>query len=193
MNIKNNKTFNDNEQAIEDALLKLIEASPDKTVSVRDICDLAQINRSTFYRHYIDVFDLMKKTEQRIFKEWFAELPADIEFGVNFTSSDNITIMLRNIYKHQTFFKYYLKQSPSALKIEGFTTIWEHFFVPFFEKCGIADRKDMEYYFTFYQGGLKEAVVKWLEDGCVESPEYIAGLIDNLTPIPSNTLKTIIK
>jgi AcrR family transcriptional regulator len=47
-------------QAIETALLRLIETRGYSRVSVREICDEAEVSRSTFYAHYADKDDLKR-------------------------------------------------------------------------------------------------------------------------------------
>ena len=38
-------------------------------ITVREIADMADINRGTFYLHYKDVFDLMEQIENELLKE----------------------------------------------------------------------------------------------------------------------------
>lgn len=177
MNTKNNKVFQENEQAIKEAFFALLDADADHVISVKDICEMSGINRSTFYRHYLDVYDLMEKTERTIFGEWFSELPDGEEIKNSFHSRENILILLRQVVKNRIFYGYYIKNHPDALKESAFLTIWEDFFVPYFQEWGIESKKDMEYYFTYYQGGLKSVVLKWIEEGCVETPEHVVDII----------------
>lgn len=37
-------------------------------VTVKKICDIAEINRATFYKHYADPFDLIQKLEEEVIK-----------------------------------------------------------------------------------------------------------------------------
>lgn len=46
-------------EAIRNALVDLIEEKGFESTSVKDITSKAKINRSTFYAHYQDKFDLM--------------------------------------------------------------------------------------------------------------------------------------
>lgn len=46
---------------INDALLTLLAENSFDNITVRAICDLAMINRSTFYSHYVDKFDLFNQ------------------------------------------------------------------------------------------------------------------------------------
>ena len=50
-------------KAICDAFLTLRQKMPLEKIKVRDICEMALINKSTFYIHYTDVFDLSDKME----------------------------------------------------------------------------------------------------------------------------------
>lgn len=54
-------------QVITDAFLQLLRQKPVERITVKEVCTLAQINRSTFYRQYKDCFDLMEQLEQRGF------------------------------------------------------------------------------------------------------------------------------
>ena len=51
-------------QVITDAFLQLLRQKPVEHITVKEVCALAQINRSTFYRQYRDCFDLMDQLEQ---------------------------------------------------------------------------------------------------------------------------------
>ena len=50
-------------RALKDALLDLLEERPLTSVSVRGLCDLADINRSTFYAYYEDIYALVAEME----------------------------------------------------------------------------------------------------------------------------------
>lgn len=53
-------------RAIREALLKLVKEKDFAKVSVRDLCEYAEINRGTFYLHYQDKFDLLDRIEQEL-------------------------------------------------------------------------------------------------------------------------------
>ncbi|MDE5990248.1 MAG: TetR/AcrR family transcriptional regulator C-terminal domain-containing protein [Clostridia bacterium] len=48
---------------IKDAYIELLERNPSKRLSITDICNVADINRSTFYMHYEDVNQLVTEIE----------------------------------------------------------------------------------------------------------------------------------
>lgn len=51
-------------QAIKVALLDLMEERPLNSISVRLLCKTADVNRSTFYAHYADIFTLLDEMEE---------------------------------------------------------------------------------------------------------------------------------
>lgn len=51
---------------IEEAFLELIKEKPYMKISVREITERADVNRSTFYSHYQDIYDLLEQIEQNL-------------------------------------------------------------------------------------------------------------------------------
>ena len=51
---------------IKEAYIELLEAYPNKRLSITDICNCADINRSTFYMHYEDINHLTKEIEDDV-------------------------------------------------------------------------------------------------------------------------------
>lgn len=54
------------ENAIRDAFFELRKKMPLEKIRINELCKMAQINKSTFYRHYIDVFDLSNALEMQL-------------------------------------------------------------------------------------------------------------------------------
>lgn len=60
------KKRRETEKRIETSLLQLMKEQTFETISIRQLIDLAEVNRSTFYRHYLDKYDLLEKIENRL-------------------------------------------------------------------------------------------------------------------------------
>lgn len=54
---------------IKDTFIKLLDEKDIKKITVSEICKLADINRATFYRYYIDVYDLLDKIQEEFIDE----------------------------------------------------------------------------------------------------------------------------
>ena len=51
-------------QIIQHVFIDLLKQKPLNKITVKEICEKAEINRSTFYKHYEDVYHLMHKLEE---------------------------------------------------------------------------------------------------------------------------------
>lgn len=59
-------------------LIQLMGEKDVKDISVKELSDLADINRGTFYLHYNDVYDLLSKIEEELFQEFNEILERDL-------------------------------------------------------------------------------------------------------------------
>lgn len=53
MNTKNNQRFRETEIHMEAAMLKLLKNTEFEKITVKKICETAEVNRSTFYAQYM--------------------------------------------------------------------------------------------------------------------------------------------
>ena len=56
-------------KAMTSALAQLLLEKPLSSISVREISELADINRGTFYLHYHDVYDMVEQLQNEIFEK----------------------------------------------------------------------------------------------------------------------------
>ena len=64
--------------------LQLIQTKNVENISVSEICKKANLNRSTFYANYIDIYDLVEKVRVRMICEFFkAGITAIIKMWLN--------------------------------------------------------------------------------------------------------------
>ena len=69
-----NKSGNDNrsvrntKRRLRDGLLQLMEARPLQEISVKELTELVDVNRGTFYFHYADLYALLREMEQDFFE-----------------------------------------------------------------------------------------------------------------------------
>ena len=63
MEKKENRKIRYTRMVIRDSLMELMKAKSILNIAVKDICELADISRSTFYDHYKDQYDLLRQIE----------------------------------------------------------------------------------------------------------------------------------
>ena len=52
------------------ALLELMQHKPVNKITVKEICEQAELNRATFYAHYSDCVDLLESIEEELFGQF---------------------------------------------------------------------------------------------------------------------------
>ncbi|MGN8874235.1 TetR/AcrR family transcriptional regulator [Pseudoflavonifractor sp. HCP28S3_F10] len=182
MNTKNNQRYKDSEKRMQDALMKLMKNQELKDVTVMDICKEAHINRTTFYAHYEDIYDLMSKVERLIRQELFGEFQTRGIGMQNIFHHDYLIYFLRHIEKYQNFYRICLRHRVKFPLEEGFEQLWEDVVKPHCRQRGVTDERAMLYYLTFYQAGFTSLLRKWVEDGCPESPEELCPTLLDCLP-----------
>lgn len=71
------------EEKVIDALFALMKTDPIEKITVSEICGLARINRSTFYNHFLDIYDVRERYEQRLFGDIQEALPVLMVAKIN--------------------------------------------------------------------------------------------------------------
>lgn len=77
-------------RVIKESLLRLLEDRPVNRITVKEVCEAAQINRATFYAHFTDCFDVLNQMEN--------DLLSDFERSLSFASVVDVVDMIERIY-----------------------------------------------------------------------------------------------
>ena len=60
---KENRRVKMTKKLLNDSFLKFLAKKPLSRITIKEICDDADINRSTYYAHFTDPYDQLKKLE----------------------------------------------------------------------------------------------------------------------------------
>ena len=181
MNTANNQLHQETERRLRQELLGFLAREQEPTVS--ELCEAAGINRSTFYRHYRDIPDLMEKTEKEIQKGLFRTVGSQGDFLERLEStSDALEPLISYIGQNRHFYRAYLKKNGDAALEDGYQLFWEKKIQPLFLVHRVESEARMRYYFAYAKSGFLTILRMWLEDGCPESPRELAGIIYKMLP-----------
>lgn len=176
MNTSNNQRFQETDHRIKEAMLALIQQKEFKKITVNDICSRCGINRSTFYAHFIDTYDLIEKMQLDIYQDVtdsFRNNPIE-------PSPANAQKYNRVIFEHmrrnRMFYRVYLNnQNPELL--EKAALVRDAFITPYMKALGVTSEREINYRFQFFWSGFLEVARIWVNDGCIESPEEMVEII----------------
>ena len=106
MNKENNKKRKKSQYKIQKVFMELIQTKEINEITVSDICKVANLNRSTFYSNYIDIYDLADKIKEELFQDVLNLYPNEIKEKKH---SYNFLNLLNHIKDNQLFYKTYFK------------------------------------------------------------------------------------
>ena len=166
---------------LRECLITLLKEKQVQDITVRELTDMADLNRGTFYLHYKDVFDLLEKTEAEL-QEDFNQLvckhdAVDLKqrpsvifneiYSLVYDNADLIEILLGE--NGDLNFVNRLKQ----LIREKCLKDWMEVF-----RSGNAAAFDA--FFSFIVSGCIGLVQYWLQTGLKETPEQMAKLTEHI-------------
>lgn len=180
MNVANNLRFQETDRKIKNTVLALLQEYQVNKITVRMICEESGVNRSTFYAHFLDVYDLMNKLQLDIYadiEKTFSNIPINEN---KYITKELMTVMIDHIGKNRLFYRAYMSYGSQVTDPAG-ETLYQKFMVPFFHSLGFKDSADeerkMRYHFRFFYVGMIEVLRIWLEADCPETPEELSYII----------------
>lgn len=176
--MKENQRIVVTKRMLKDALFQLLKKKDIDHISVKELCETAGINRSTFYRHYDSQYALMEEVSNDL---------AKVIIECNETiSKDNAQpgISIRRVmeycYTHREE-SFLFMQNPALLDMILIKAR------PFYEEniwSALSSKKhpgytenEQEYIATFVTEGAAAIQKKWVLSGMKESPDEISELV----------------
>ncbi|EGD48492.1 TetR/AcrR family transcriptional regulator [Ruminiclostridium papyrosolvens DSM 2782] len=160
---------------LKESIIELLKTKHISKVSVKMLCNTADINRSTFYAHYADQYDLLEKLEQ--------EVMTNLKEYINHVKNEPSQVLnqvLEYAAKDAELFKVLLSENCGSAFQRDFMSLSQQKIISKVKDDHSIDVRTSEYLQCFILSGALEIFKKWLHDGMVESPEQMAELISKL-------------
>lgn len=171
----------------DEALISLLEIKDLEYITVKEICNKAGVNRSTFYLHYETIDDLVLEAADYVNKKFITYFDHSTE---NFV--DNIkTLSLEELKlvekSHLTPYLHFIKDNkrifkaafhnPIGMRVyERYDKLKDHVILPIMERFEI-DEKEQKYILVFYIEGMMAIIKKWVDDDCQDDIEDIENIM----------------
>lgn len=161
---------------LKNSLTRLMRVKSIRDISVKELTDLADMNRGTFYLHYKDIFDMVDKVET----EMLEEFTSIINDRPNDDGVQPVQI-LKDIFD---FFGKNSEICHTLLGANGDMAFLDRMKSLVREKClkewmalySNINAKNFEHYYSFIVSGCLGVFMDWLEGGMIESSEHMASL-----------------
>lgn len=163
------------------AMTQLMLEKDLSSITVRELTDLADVNRGTFYTHYKDIYDMIDQVENEI----FSELEDLLDLHTSEIVQRDIAAVLQEVFRfvgrNQNLCRVFLtRQSADRFFQRLNQLICRKCLDEWKELYHTADREAPRYVLEFVVSGTVGLIRAWATNGFPEPPEDVAELANRL-------------
>lgn len=160
MNTKNNQRTRLSKILLKNALMDLLSEKGSVTkISVRELCERADLNRSTFYAHYSEPKELLEEVEAELLdatREHLQKIGAENDIGA---------------HRYLLSFLIYIKENDKPFRTllidagdpEFRSKFMQQSIIQFVENLNISFPKDQEQYiYSYILSGSTGVIIQWM-------------------------------
>ena len=169
------------------AFLTLLEKKDFAYITVKEICEAAGVNRSTFYLHYETMADLLSESVSHMNEQFLTYMKKDSQTFVTklrdcpldelyLITPEYLTPYLGYIEQHKRLFRTATENAAVLGMDKSYDRMFRHVFTPILDRYGIP-QQDRRYIMAFYIQGLMAIISEWLRNDCADSIAYVVNMI----------------
>lgn len=172
---KNDRRVRKTNRALREVLVEMLKTKDIKDITVKELTEAADINRSTFYFYYEDIYDMVRQMQNEIFDIFYESIVK----GAKVTQIDEYVGYIKRFFdfcvEHEEQCKFVLGNDINNELIERIKKA---------VRCNIPDSRlvypdtsPAHYLTTFAISGITGIVLEWLEDGMQADAQTMAEFI----------------
>ena len=163
------------------ALTELLQQKQVNEITVKELTDLADMNRGTFYLYYKDIYDMLEKIQDEMFEKLNAIFALRDGEKVTEQTKPILLDLFRFIEENQEMCRVLLSPNGDMSFLHRLNEVLR-------EKClhmylGAApavNEEDFDYRYSFVVYGCAGIIRAWVGQNCPETPEQMAELTNHL-------------
>lgn len=190
LNNSESKYFNTAEK-MDKAFLELLQRKDFSFITVKEICEKAGVNRSTFYLHYETVGDLLEESLEYMQKKFLASFKGSLSVMSNIENCSQEELMwikpeylkpyLQFIKENRQLYRAAMEH-PAVFGVDTtYKRMFKHIFDPVMERFGVP-LDERHYLMAFYLKGITGIIEEWIKGGCEDDIEHITKVIEGCIP-----------
>lgn len=185
MNKSESKYFN-TARCMDEALIALLEQKDLEYITVKEICEKAGVNRSTFYLHYETIGDLLNEAMESVnrrFLACFAQRERDFNIrdrkpeDLVLITEDYLRPYLQFIRENKNVYRASFR-NPREMRADArFKDLKKYILEPILKKFGVRE-ESWNYYVAYYIEGTAAIIKEWLKNDCQEPVETMITIME---------------
>ena len=164
---------------MDEALLLLLEKKELAAITVKELCEKAGVNRTTFYLHYENMHDLLEETIEMINKKFLDSLSnvSGINHKKEVLTNEKYLKPYLNLIKENRRAYRVIHQKGNLFNIQKtFNVLYETIFSPALSNFKVSE-KEKKYVLAFYTQGTMAIIGQWLDGNCEDYVDMVMDLI----------------
>ncbi|MCD2491534.1 TetR/AcrR family transcriptional regulator [Lacrimispora sp. NSJ-141] len=199
MNKCESKYFN-TALCMDEALIALLEVKDLQYITIKEICEKAGVNRSTFYLHYETIADLVNEAMESVdtrFQSYFAQDTKTIWDKINgdelkdlvLITGDYLKPYLQFISDNKKVYRAAFRNPNSMQANERYGNLKKYVLQPILKKFKVPSAF-WKYYIAYYIEGIMAIIKEWLNHDCSDTVETIAAIIEECVRPTNGTIES---
>lgn len=152
------------------AFLELLEQKSINNITVKEICDLADVNRTTFYSNYYNIYDLLKQIEDEFYQKSDALI-------LNSASGEEALLGTFLLFKEEQELSKIMFGDNNYDLIKKLIQRSHASYLKKWAKRTKVPERDIPYIYEFLANGCAGYIKKWVLDGMHIEPEKAAAAL----------------
>ncbi len=167
---------------LREGLIQLMQQKPVRDISVKELSELIDINRGTFYLYYRDIFDMVQQLENELFEEMENIILQYAGKRNREGIASFFTDLLSFIKENSTMLKLLISPNGDNLFYERLNgAIREKYRTELRKTTDGSPASEFDHKYSFAIFGLIGLIHYWLEQDCRESVESLAATATEMT------------
>lgn len=163
---------------IREAFFACLREKPVSRITVKELCDAAEINRATFYTHYKDPFDLLEKLEEATLEDLRLLVSRRRDHG-----EDSLLLtLLQGMQGERSETRLLASRNGDPSFGARISALFYETYLPRMEEK-LPNRTEAELHaiYRFIAGGCANLLTDWVSRGMLETPKKLAEQMEGLT------------
>lgn len=183
---KKDTKYNHAAEKMQNALLSILNTKDFEMISVKEICEVAEVNRSTFYQHYGNINDLLNEAMESVYKTFFNQYAEIKDKNINASSqTEEDLFFIREEYllpylsfmkEHRKLFRILYEKNEVVGSEKLYSSWFKEVFAPILSRFGVPE-EEHSLIMTFYLKGLLGMITEWIQNDCEMPVEKLISAI----------------
>lgn len=162
---------------IKESFIKLLKQKPISKITIKEICEDADVNRATFYAHYLDQYNLLHQIEMDLIDDINQYLDSYYFIDKTEAPTEMLEKILEYIKENAELFDLLLNSNGDIQFLQEIKeVIGQRQLLPTTVSSSLS-KEDAEYVFLFFANGCIGVIQKWLKNGMKKPAREMADLM----------------